>query len=252
MTTVSREEMLNLAFVKVADTLTADFDIIDLLHTLLDECTAILNVQAGGLLLTDGSGELQLMASTSERADFVEMMQLDAGSGPCVDCFTQGTAVSVADIELSGAQWPEFRKAALERGFRSVYATPMRLRGEVIGTMNLFGTAPGELSERDAAVAQALADVATIGILQERNIRETAIVADQLQYALGSRILIEQAKGVLSATGSMDVEQAFTTMRYYARNNNLTLRAVAEAVVGRTLDLVLAVAPVNGTGTAKL
>jgi len=252
MTTVSREEMLNLAFVKVADTLTADFDIIDLLHTLLDECTAILNVQAGGLLLTDGSGELQLMASTSERADFVEMMQLDAGSGPCVDCFTQGTAVSVADIELSGAQWPEFRKAALERGFRSVYATPMRLRGQVIGAMNLFGTAPGKLSERDAAVAQALADVATIGILQERNIRETAIVADQLQYALGSRILLEQAKGVLSATGLMDVEQAFTTMRNYARNNNLTLRAVAEAVVGRTLDLVSAVAPVNVTGTAKL
>ena len=233
----SREEQLNLAFVRVADTLTDDFDIIDLLHTLLDECTVILNLQAGGLMLADGSGDLQLMASTSEGADFVELMQLYAGAGPCVDCFTSGKAVTVVDIASAGHPWPAFRNAALEHGFLSVHAFPMRLRGQVLGTMNLFGTAAGSLTKRDSAVAQALADVASIGILQERNIRETAVIADQLQRALGSRILLEQAKGVLSATGSMDVEAAFTTMREYARNNNLTLRAVAEGVTARTLDL---------------
>ena len=242
----SREEQLNLAFVKVADTLTDDFDIIDLLHTLLDECTVILEVQAGGLMLADASGDLQLMASTSESADFVEMMQLYAGAGPCVDCFTSGTAVTVVDIQGAAHPWPDFRKAAVERGFRSVHAFPMRLRGQVLGTMNLFGTAAGALADRDAAVAQALADVASIGILQERNIRETAVTADQLQRALSSRILLEQAKGVLSATGSMDVETAFTTMRDYARNNNLTLRSVAEAVTARTLDLAAKSTPRKG------
>jgi GAF domain-containing protein len=246
MTSASREEQLNLAFVKVADTLTADFDIIDLLHTLLHECTVILDVEAGGLMLADGSGELQLMASTSESTDFVEMMQLNAGLGPCLDCFATGEAVSIGDIEKSGDQWPDFREAAIARGFRSVHATPMRLRGHVLGTMNLFGTSIGELGQRDVSVAQALADVATIGILHERNIRESAVVADQLQRALSSRILVEQAKGVLSATGSMDVEDAFATMREYARSNNLTLRQVAESVTARTLDLAPTQTPVDG------
>jgi GAF domain-containing protein len=242
----SREEQLNHAFVRVADTLTDDFDIIDLLHTLLDECTVILDVQAGGLMLADGSGDLQLMASTSERADFVEMMQLYAGAGPCVDCFTTGKAVTVVDISTSGHPWPAFRTAALERGFLAVHAFPMRLRGQVLGTMNLFGTATGARTKSDSAAAQALADVASIGILQERNVRETAIIADQLQRALSSRILLEQAKGVLSATGSMDVEEAFRTMREYARKNNLTLRSVAEGVTGRTLDLVPQSTPKKG------
>lgn len=246
MARASREEKLNLAFVRVADTLTADFDIIELLHTLLNECTVILDVQAGGIMLTDGSGDLQLMAATSERADFVEMMQLNAGAGPCLDCFAEGRTISVADIDADGHEWPSFRTAALDRGFNSVHAVPMRLRGRILGTMNLFGTEIGLLTKRDAAVAQALADVASIGILQERSIRETAIIADQLQRALSSRILLEQAKGVLSATGSMDVETAFTTMREYARNNNLTLRAVAEGVTARTLDLVPSSAPVDG------
>jgi GAF domain-containing protein len=245
MASASREEQLNLAFVKVADTLTDDFDVIDLLHTLLHECTMILDVQAGGLMLADGSGELQLMASTSESSDFVEVMQLNAGFGPCLDCFATGEVVSIGDIENSGDKWPDFREAALARGFHSVHATPMRLRGKVLGTMNLFGTSIGELGKRDVSVAQALADVATIGILHERNVRESAIIADQLQRALSSRILVEQAKGVLSATGSMDVEDAFTTMREYARSNNLTLRAVAEAVTARTLDLSQAT-PVDG------
>ncbi|HQJ35446.1 MAG TPA: GAF domain-containing protein, partial [Rhodoglobus sp.] len=173
MAEVSREQLITEAFVTVADTLIDDYDVIDLLHTLVDVCTSVLDVDAGGLLLADESGDLQLVASTSERADFVEIMQLAAGVGPCLDCFSGGMPVSVADIDRDGEQWPAFQSAALFQGFHAVYATPLRLRGKVLGAMNLFRSTPGELNAPDAAVAQALADVATIGILQERSIRET-------------------------------------------------------------------------------
>ena len=223
---LSREQQITAAFVRVADTLTADYDIIDLMHSLLEVCTSVLDVTAGGLLLADEGGEL------------VEVMQLGAGAGPCVDCFRAGRAVAVSDIELSGGQWPEFQKAALGQGFRSVYATPMKLRGQVLGAMNLFGTRAGELNAPDAAVAQALADVATIGILQERSIRETGIVTEQLQRALETRIIIEQAKGVLSVTGRLTMDEAFVALRRYARDRNLTLRVVAEGVTNRTIDVL--------------
>jgi GAF domain-containing protein len=238
MSEKSREARLNLAFVKLADTLTADYDVIDMLHTLVEECTSLLNVQAGGLVLADENGDLQVVASTSEAADFVEIMQLNSGTGPCVDCFTTGVAVSVADISKDGAKWPDFQTAMLEQGFASVHATPLRLRGQTLGSMSLFGTSVGQMSPEDAAVAQALSDVATIGILQERSIRETGIVAEQLQRALSSRVLIEQAKGVLSASGQMDVNQAFVALREYARRHNLTLRDVAENVADRSLNIL--------------
>ncbi|MEO6944096.1 MAG: GAF and ANTAR domain-containing protein [Lacisediminihabitans sp.] len=237
MSEASRESRISAAFVKLADTLIADYDVVDLLDTLLVECTQILDTEAGGLMLVDAVGHLQVIASTSERADFVELMQLNAGAGPCIECFTTGKSVSIADIDEFGTQWPEFRTAALQKGFHSVHATPMRLRGEILGTMNLFSTRVGELNPRDAAVAQALADVATIGILQERSIRETGIVAEQLQRALDSRVLIEQAKGVLSQIASIDMDESFAMLRNYARTRNLSLRAVAEGVANRSLDI---------------
>ncbi len=240
MSEVSRETKLNAAFVKLADTLTADYDVVDLLHTLMEECIELLDTQAGGLMLADSLGTLELVASTNEQADFVEIMQLNAGAGPCIECFSTGTAIAVADIDETAKKWPEFRAAALQQGFHSVYATPLRLRGQIIGTMNLLGTSVGVLSPEDAAVAQALADVATIGILQERIIRESGIVAEQLQRALDSRILIEQAKGVLSETGSLEMGEAFAVLRAYARNNNLSLRSVAEGVTSRSLDILSA------------
>lgn len=236
MDELSREQRITRAFVTVADTLTADYDVIDLLHTLVEICVGSLDVQAGGLALADEHGELRLVASTSEHADFVEMMQLNARSGPCIDVFRSATAVAVADIEQSGGRWPAFRTATLDQGFRSVYVTPMRLRGQVLGAMSLFGTATGVLDPRDAAVVQALADVATIGILQERSIREAEAVAGQLQHALQSRIVIEQAKGVLSAARGIGMDEAFAVLRDHARRNNLTLRSVAEGVAARTVD----------------
>jgi GAF domain-containing protein len=237
MSTRTREARLNAAFVKLADTLTDDYDIVDLLHTLVEECTAIFDVQAGGLMLADSDGRLQLVASTSEGADLVEVMQLNAGQGPCVQCFETGHPVGVADIANSGERWPDFRDEAMRQGFRSIYATPLKLRGQTIGTLNLLSATVGELNARDALAAQALTDVATIGILQERLIKERGIVADQLQRALDSRVLIEQAKGVLSESASISVDDAFGAMRAYARSHNLRLHDVAEGIVSRTLNI---------------
>lgn len=233
----SRETQISAAFVAVADTLTTDFDIVDLLHTLIVQCTEILDTDAGGLMLVDSHGHLQLMTSTSEAADLVEIMQLSADSGPCIQCFATGKSVSVDDINLTGETWPEFQKAALQNGFVSVHAIPMKLRGQVIGTMNLFSARPGALTERDAAVAQALADVATIGILQDRMLRESTIVAEQLHRALDSRILVEQAKGMIAHTVGIKIDDAFELLRTYARSNNLTIRAVAEGVSDRSIPL---------------
>jgi GAF domain-containing protein len=242
MKSPSRETRITTAFVAVADTLTTDFDVVDLLHTLVEQCTQILDTDAGGLMLVDEGGRLHLMTSTSEAADFVEIMQLNADSGPCIECFRTGTAVSVPDIALSDGRWPEFRSAALQNGFHSIHAIPMKLRGEVIGTMNLFSTTSGALTARDAAVAQALADVATIGILQERVIREGTILAEQLHRALDSRILVEQAKGMLAHSLTITIGDAFTLLRTYARNNNLTIRDVAQGISTREIP-VAAVAP---------
>jgi GAF domain-containing protein len=232
----SRETRINAAFVTLADTLTTDYDMVDLLHTLVEECVQILETQAGGLMLVDSDGRLQLMTSTSEGADFVEIMQLDAAAGPCIESFNTGAAVSVPDIRL-GDRWPEFRSAALKQGFLAVHATPMKLRGQVIGTMNLFSTSVGDVNARDAAVAQALADVATIGILQERLIREGHVLAEQLHHALDSRIVIEQAKGVIAHSLSTTMDESFSILRHYARSHNLTIRFVAEGISNRTISV---------------
>ncbi|MEO8262339.1 MAG: GAF and ANTAR domain-containing protein [Pseudolysinimonas sp.] len=232
----SREARLNAAFVAVADSLTEHYDVVDLLHTLVSECTQIVGATAGGLMLADAQGRLQLIASTDESAELVEVMQLAAGVGPCVDCFNRGAAVSVPDIAGSGGQWPDFSAAALGQGFHSVHATPMKLRGEVIGTMNLFLAATGALTDRDEAVVRALADVATIGVLQQRIATESHIVADQLQRALDSRVLIEQAKGAMAEALNLTMEQAFTALRSYARNHNLTLNEVSSMLTTRRLS----------------
>lgn len=233
----SREAQINIAFVAVADTLTTDFDVVDLLHTLVEQCVGIVDKDSGGLMLLGGGGELELMTSTSEAADFVEMMQLAAAAGPCIDCFHSGTAVSVPDIEKSQGRWPAFEKAALQHGFHSAHATPMRLRGQVIGTMNMFSARTGALSDRDAALAQALTDVATIALLQDRGVQDGNLLAEQLHRALDSRILIEQAKGMIAHSLSISMDAAFAVLRTHARNNNVTIRSVADAISSRTLDV---------------
>lgn len=237
MVTKSRAERVSAAFVRITDTLVADYDVLDLLHALVEATVDLLDAAAAGLLLADPHGELQLLASTSERSQLVEILQLRAGSGPCVESYSTGTLVVVEDIAALTGHWPEFQTAALSQGFRSVHALPMRVHGRTIGAMGLFGENPGGLSEEDVAIGQALVDVATISILQERTIRESAIVNEQLQRALNSRVLIEQAKGVIAYTSRVDMDEAFKRLRSFARSNNQTLNDTATQVIEQTLRL---------------
>jgi GAF domain-containing protein len=230
-----REAQLITTFVTLADTLVAGYDVVDLLHTLTEECVAILGVAAAGIVLSDPAGALHPIASSDGTSERVEAVQVDAGEGPCVESFRTGTAVAVDDI--SACEPSRFREVALAVGFRSVLAVPLRLRDSTVGALNLFGRAVGALRDEDAAVARALADVATIGILQERAIRDGRVLSDQLEHALGSRVLIEQAKGIVAQTRQVPVDEAFAVLRDYARRNNERLRDVAERVVDRRLTV---------------
>lgn len=220
-------------FVELADTLVDEFDVIDFLHVLTERCVQLLGISAAGLLVTDGHDMLQMVAASSERTRLLELFQLQTDQGPCVDCFRTGQPVSVADLPSAG-RWPRFTAAAAEVGFAAVHALPMRLRDEVIGALNLFDTDPGALDEGKLRVGQALADVATIGLLQQRAIRHRDVLTEQLQTALNSRILIEQAKGVLAERLHLDVADAFAMLRGGARNQNRRLSELAQAIVDGT------------------
>ncbi|MDQ1546861.1 MAG: hypothetical protein QOH69_1765 [Actinomycetota bacterium] len=224
-------------FATLADTLVAGFDVVDLLQTLVESCERMLDISAAGILLMNEEGDLEVVASTSEAARLVELMQLSAESGPCIVSFTSGQVVSVPDIRESPPEWARYRESALEQGFASVYAIPLRLRETTIGALNLLRSAVGELDSTDIRIATALADVATIGILHERAIVESGRVREQLSQALQSRIVIEQAKGVISHLHSISTDDAFTVLRSYARSHRLLLSDVAYRVVTRELEV---------------
>lgn len=236
MTDQTREARLSRAFVTLADTLVSDFDLVDLLQTLVETSAEVLDATAAGLMLKDTAGALHVVASTTEDAEFVELVQLGTSAGPCMQCVRTGQPVTVADIGATDDRWSAFRKAALDRGFRSLQATPLRLRSDVIGTLNLFDTEVGALNAQDVAMAQALSDVATIGILSERASSQKALVNGQLQGALDSRVAIEQAKGVLAQSTGSSMDDAFLLLRAYARSRSLSLRAVAADLVARRLE----------------
>lgn len=220
-------------FVEMADTLVDDFDVIEFLHVMTERCVQLLGVSAAGLLLTDGQDTLQVVAASSERTRLLELFQLQADQGPCVECFRTGQPVSVADLPSAG-RWPRFAAAAAEVGFAAVHAVPMRLRTEVIGALNFFDTKPGAVDAGKLRVGQALADVATIGLLQQRAIHRRDVLTEQLQTALNSRVLIEQAKGVLAERLHVDVADAFTVLRTGARSHNRRLSELAQAIVDGT------------------
>jgi GAF domain-containing protein len=228
----SREQLLSRAFVGLADTLVDDYDIIDLLDRLVSYSVELLAADAAGIMLTDSQGILRVVASSHENAKVMELLQLQSEQGPCMECCRTGAPVSVPDLADAAARWPVFVAAVAQRGaYRSVHALPLRLRGEAIGAMNLFHGQPGALPEADLVVGQALADVATIGILQERAIRSSEVVTEQLQTALNSRVIIEQAKGVLAQRGNLRMDAAFDRLRRYARNHNALLSEVARKVI---------------------
>lgn len=232
----TREAQISAAFVTIAETLTTVHDMVDVLHTFVERCAEIVRMDAGGLVLVNDAGELQLMTSTNEAAVVLESMQLAEAAGPCIDCFHTGNAVAIDDISTSTA-WPAFRSAAVDQGFHSLLSIPMKVQGRVIGTMNLFRAASEAVSSRDAAVAQALADVATIGIIHERALHKAHVIEEQLHNALNSRIAIEQAKGVIANGLSLSMDDAFVLLRKYSRDCNLTIRAASEMVSRREITV---------------
>jgi len=233
--TRNRDALLAKRFVTLADTLVDDYDVVDLLDRLVHAIVELLPVQQAGLLLVDDSEEPQLLASTSESTRVLELFQLQSSEGgPCIECIRTGAPVTVEDLSAHH-DWPRFSQVALSLGFEAVHALPLRLRGDVIGALNLFGNR-ARLAENDLQVGQSLADMATIGILQHRSSRRASIEAEQLQQALASRVVIEQAKGVLAEFGHISMEPAFHSLRSYSRSRNLKLGEVAEAIVARRLS----------------
>jgi hypothetical protein len=224
-------ELLSDTFVDLADTMVADFDIIDFLHMLTDRSVRLLAASAAGVVLADPRGELRIAAASSEAAELIELFQIQNDQGPCLDCFRTGRPVTAADLSGPGQPWPEFAAAAVQAGFRTVEALPMRLRGQIIGALNLFRTGSALFEPADLRVGQALADVATIGLLQERNLRRSETIAEQLQAALNSRIIIEQAKGKLAERYDLAMDQAFSLLRDYARETNQRLTETARNLV---------------------
>jgi GAF domain-containing protein len=237
MTDLTREARLLETFAKLADTLVADYDVVDMLQLLVDTCQEVFDTGAAGILLVSEVGDLELIASTSEAITLVETLQLAAEAGPCIESYRTGRSVAVPDIDAAPDEWAGFKEVALGQGFQSALAVPMRLRETTIGSLNLLRTTTGELEPSEVVAAQALADVATIGILHEQSIRETTILAEQLQLALNRRIIIEQAKGVVAHTHDVGMDAAFNLIRDYARSHQVSVSSVAARLVDMTLTL---------------
>ncbi|PWK84910.1 GAF domain-containing protein [Lentzea atacamensis] len=224
-------------FVELADTLVERFDSTEFLHVLAERCVELLVVDAAGILLADEGGSLKLMASSSDLLRPLEHFLLQSEEAPSTECFNSGRSVRCHDLRAEPQRWPRFSVAAVQLGFTAVDVVPMRLRDEVIGTLNLFRTTPGALPPATAALAQSFANVATLSLLQVRAIRHNELLAEQLQSALTSRTAIEQAKGVLTERLQIDVADAFSLMRNYARNTNQLLSDVAGQVNARSPEI---------------
>jgi transcriptional regulator with GAF, ATPase, and Fis domain len=228
----SRDARLSREFVRLADTLVDDFDVVELLDNLVHACVDLLGVTAAGLLLLDHQQNLQPIASSDETSRLIELFQLQNDEGPCLDCVRSGEPIHTTGVSRMNDRWPRFGPAAQRSGFSAVSALPLRLRHDIIGSLNLFyadGLAP--VLPADTQIAQSLADVATIGILQQRSLHRASLLAEQLQAALNTRIVIEQAKGVLAEHGGVDMGAAFEALRSHARHHGLKLTDVAESLV---------------------
>lgn len=232
---MQREALLARTFVELADSLVDNFDVVDLLAMLADRCVEVVDAAATGLMLASADQELRVVASSSEAMRILEVFEAQADEGPCVDCYRSGEPIVNLKIDEVNSRWPQFAPKAVDAGFRSVHALPMRLRGQTIGALNMFRVDEGQMDETDVATAQAMADVATITILQHRAAFDAQLVNEQLTQTLKTRIVIEQAKGVVAEHADVDMEQAFVRLRGHARNHNLRLADVSRAVSGKAL-----------------
>ncbi len=232
---MTREQVLARTLVELADTLVDDFDVVDLLMLLADRCVEVLDVQAAGIMLASTDGQLRVMASSSEAMRVLELFEIQAQEGPCFDCHRTGRAMVNQDLDADSGRWPRFAAEAIAAGFHSAHALPMCLRGSVIGALNLFREGVGQMGPEDLEVAQAFADVATIAILQHRAALEAQVLAQQLTHALTSRVILEQAKGMVAERLDLDMERSFITLRNHSRNHNVRLSDVAQSVIDGSL-----------------
>ena len=231
---VDREAVLARVFVRLADTLASDFDIVDFLQGLSEDSVEILAAEAAGVMLADARGELRLIASSDERMRLLELFEIQDAQGPCLDAFSSGRAVQATAAD-SRARWPVFASRASGAGFQMMCAVPLRVRTNVIGALNLFRGSDEPFTGAEMEVAQAMAEMAAIGLIQERALRERNLLAEQLQAALSSRVVIEQAKGMLAEYLTTTVDDAFGLLRSYARDHNRKLSEVAVDVVTRKI-----------------
>ncbi len=232
---VSREAVLARAFVRLADTLASDFDVVDFLQTLSTDSVEILGAEAAGVMLADPRGGLRLVASSDERMRLLELFELQGAQGPCLDAFSSGRPVQASAAD-SLARWPVFAPEASDAGFQRMCAVPLRVRTDVIGALNLFRGSDEPFTDTEMEIAQAMAEMAAIGLIQERALRERSLLAEQLQAALNSRVVIEQAKGMLAEYLTMNVDDAFKLLRNYARDHNRKLSQVASNIVDRKIS----------------
>ncbi|WP_101609197.1 GAF and ANTAR domain-containing protein [Amycolatopsis sp. BJA-103] len=234
--TTDREQTVADTFVSLADTLVADFDVLDFLGLLTERAVDLLNVDAAAVILSDQRGGWRPTAGSSEQAELIEVFAAQTQQGPCLDCVDSGVMVASADLSADLERWPDFAPAAVNAGFRAACAVPMRLRDDVIGALTLLGTKPVAIDDTSVALGQSLADIATIGILQHRAIRHDEIVSEQLQAALHHRTVVEQAKGVLAEAGGLDMHQAYLALRGYAHAHRRRLSDIARDVATMALD----------------
>lgn len=231
----AREDLAD-AFVQLADTLVNDFDLVDLLHTLTMRCVELLPVDTAGVLIADADSELRPAGGTTEARGLLRLLELQVAAGPSIECYRAKRPLVNLDLRAERRRWPAFTAAALGAGYGSLHVMPLRVRDEIVGALNLFGLRTGPLSDADLRIGQALADVATISILQQRSRRHADVLTEQLQRALDSRVVIEQAKGVLAERGRLGMDRAFETLRGYARSHNRRLSDVARSVVDGTAN----------------
>jgi GAF domain-containing protein len=247
MAAMTREQALVETFVELVDSLVEDYDVVEFLQGLAARCVELLDVSEAGIMLVDPAGKLRYVASSSERMRVVELLELQLEEGPCFDAYRLHEPVVSHSQEDAAARWPTFAGHVLDAGFASVAAVPMRLRSQVIGALNLFSVEDGEIASDDLRLGQAMADVATIGILHHRAIRDAHALVGQLEGALDSRVVIEQAKGVLAARGGIGIDDAFQRIRGFARQRNRLLSDVARDIVSGSLDI----AELIGSGTPR-
>lgn len=229
----TRQTLTATAFVEIVDTLVGEFDVIEVLTVLTSRCVELVGAAAAGILLADSDGHLRVVGASTEQIQLLELFQVQNDEGPCLDCFHTGQVVLHSDLDTN-SPWPLFSAECTTAGFASVCAVPLRLRAHTLGCLNMFMPEPGGLTDTDVALAQALADVASIAIIQDQATRDAAIREGHLQHALTSRIAIEQAKGMIAERGSIDMDEAFSRLRAYARHNNRGLTEVAEALIAGT------------------